>query len=289
MQAGNDALAARVNRYWEAMLKIRIITAFVLLLGFTADLFFASIDVFALVLSFVVAAAAWEWSRLCGLANEHGQTAFAAIVGLLALVVLYIPFNEAWVRWVLLSGFLFWGGVAALFYLAPRRKPVVALDKSLLILGIFLITVAAVAIQYLRSFAPAASSWLLFYAFTIVWLMDIGAYFSGRRFGKHKLAPSISPGKTWEGVYGGVVVAVIMLLVILATATWTQDYRLKLVVATVLAAAASVLGDLYESRMKRAAGMKDSSQMLPGHGGVLDRIDGVLAAMPVFGFVWAWL
>ncbi|MFK8078637.1 MAG: phosphatidate cytidylyltransferase, partial [Granulosicoccus sp.] len=124
---------------------------------------------------------------------------------------------------------------------------------------------------------------------SIVWLMDIGAYFSGRRFGKNKLAPAISPGKTWEGVYGGLAVTGLVLLFILVFAPFAADNRFKLIIATVLAACASVLGDLYESRIKRAADMKDSSQMLPGHGGVLDRIDGVLAALPVFAFVWVWL
>ncbi|NND92049.1 MAG: phosphatidate cytidylyltransferase [Granulosicoccus sp.] len=283
------------------MLKTRIITALILLVGFAAVLFLASIDVFALILGFVVAAAAWEWSRLSGVRNEHAQTAFAAMAGLIALIGLYIPYNDHFMRWLLLPGFLFWLCVPALFYLAAPKPVVSVLDggrgqaihretnSPLLAVGIFIFFMTALSLQSLRSFAPDASSWLLLYALSIVWFMDIGAYFSGRRFGHRKLAPGISPGKTWEGVYGGLAVTGLLLLVVLLSADWADGNRFKLLVATVLAAAASVLGDLYESRLKRAAGLKDSSQMLPGHGGVLDRIDGVVAAIPVFTFAWFWL
>jgi phosphatidate cytidylyltransferase len=271
------------------MLRTRIITALVLLIVFSAALYFASIQVFALVLAFLVAAAAWEWSRLCGETRENAQTAFAAAAGLLTLIILYVPYSDTFMRWLMLLGFLFWVSVPALFYLAPRQRPIEHLAVPQLTLGVVIFLVTAMAIQYLRSFAPHGSSWLLLYCLAIVWCMDIGAYFSGIRFGRHKLAPGISPGKTWEGVYGGLVCTSVLLLIILQVADWADGSRLKLTVATLLAAVSSVLGDLYESRVKRAAGMKDSSQLLPGHGGVLDRIDGVVAAVPVFAFAWAWL
>jgi len=271
------------------MLKPRIITGVILLVLFAADMALASVDVFALSLSFVVAAAAWEWGRLCGIKGETVQTAFAAIIGLLSLIILYLPFSVDATRWVFLIAFLFWASVPAMFYLAPRMEAIVTIRKGLLLTGSFIFIVCVLAIQDLRSFVPSGSSWLLFYAMSIVWLMDIGAYFSGRRFGTSKLAPAISPGKTWEGVYGGLAVTAIVMLIVLMVAPWAPDNRLKIVIATTLAAAASVIGDLYESRIKRAADVKDSSQLLPGHGGVLDRIDGVLAALPVFVFVWVWL
>jgi len=271
------------------MLKTRIITAIVLLFVFGAALSFASKDVFALVLGVVVAASAWEWSRLSGVKDENLQTAFGAVVGLVALVVLYIPYSEEFTRWFSLLAFLFWAAVPVLFYLVPKMNPIDRVNKALLLIGLFILLVSALAIQNLRSYLPMASSGLLLYAMSIVWLMDIGAYFSGRRFGKNKLAIAISPGKTWEGVYGGLAVTGLVLVLVLIFAPWAQGNRMTLIFATAMAAAASVLGDLYESRIKRAAEMKDSSQMLPGHGGVLDRIDGVLAAVPVFAFVWIWL
>ena len=271
------------------MLKTRIITAAVLLIVFSADLFLASLHVFALVLGGIVAAAAWEWSRLCQVKDENAQTAFAAGIGVLALIALYIPHNDAFIRWVLLIGFLYWVTVPIGFYMKPKLPQFDRIHKTALLVGVFVTLVAAVSIQYLRSYAPSASPYLLLYALSIVWIMDIGAYFSGRRFGRNKLAPLISPGKTWEGVYGGFAATAIVMVVVLLVADFAQDNALKVMVATVLSASLSVVGDLAESRLKRAADMKDSSQMLPGHGGVLDRIDGVLAALPVFAFVWAWL
>lgn len=271
------------------MLKSRTITGVILLALFTADLASASVDVFALSLSFVVAAAAWEWGQLCGIKNETLQSAFAALVGLLSLIFLYIPYSLESARWIFLLGFIFWASVPAMFYLAPCMEPIKSVREMVLLTGVFIFIVSVMAIQSLRSFVPDASSWFLLYVMSIVWLMDIGAYFTGRLFGVKKLAPAISPGKSWEGVYGGLAVTVAVLIVVLLIAPWAPDNRFKLILATALAAAASVIGDLYESRIKRAADVKDSSQLLPGHGGVLDRIDGVLAAVPVFVFVWIWL
>jgi len=271
------------------MLRFFLITGVVLLLAFSADLFLASTHLFALILGIIVAAAAWEWSRLCKVDNEHIQTAFAAGVGVLCLIVLYIPHNEALMRWLMLLGFIYWAGVPIGFYMKPKLEGFSSTQPLLLVHGIFIMLVAALAIQYLRSYAPNASAYLLLYALSIVWVMDIGAYFSGRRFGKQKLAPLISPGKTWEGVYGGLAATTIVMLLVLIFADFAEGNALKLILATVMSAAFSVVGDLAESRVKRAADMKDSSQMLPGHGGVMDRIDGVLPAVPVFAFVWAWL
>lgn len=271
------------------MLRTRIITGVVLLLAFAADLFLAPFHIFALVLGIVVATAAWEWSRLCKVQDEHLQTAFAAAVGVGALVLLYIPYSESFMRWTLLLGFLYWLSVPVAFYMAPRLAIFTTTQVPQLLLGVFVMLIAAVAIQFLRSFAPLASSYLLLYALSIVWVMDIGAYFSGKQFGRRKLAPLISPKKTWEGVYGGLLASFVVLLIVLVMADFADGNALKLILATVLAAGASVIGDLAESRIKRAAEIKDSSQILPGHGGVLDRIDGVLAAAPVFAFIWMWL
>jgi len=209
------------------MLKTRIITAAVLLVLFSLDLFLASIDVFALVLALVVAAAAWEWSRLGGIQHEHAQTAYATIVGLLALVCLYLPQSDALIRWVMLLGFIFWGSALAAFYLAPTLAATHRASNRLLLTGAGVLIITALAMQYLRSYAPLASAGLLLYALSIVWCMDIGAYFSGRRYGKRKLAPSISPGKSWEGVYGGLAVtALLLLVVLLAFDCWRQPHRL---------------------------------------------------------------
>lgn len=124
--------------------------------------------------------------------------------------------------------------------------------------------------------------WLLMYLLTLVWVADIGAYFSGKRFGKHKLAAGISPGKTWEGVIGGLLLNALWIsLVYQLVQGWGLSYLWFLLLGLVTSAL-SVVGDLYESILKREAGLKDSGRILPGHGGILDRIDSVIAATPVY-------
>lgn len=271
------------------MLKERVVTAVVLLVVFAALLAFASVSVFSLVLGLIVAAAAWEWSRLCGVVHEHAQTAFAVVTGAVTIISLNSPLVDTAIPVVMLVGLLFWLCVPIQFYLKPSLNAITDVSFGWLVVGLIILPIAALSLQYLRSYAPSASSWLLLYALGVVWVMDIGAYFAGRRFGRRKLAPLISPGKSWEGVYGGLACSFVLFLLALIIGSWPEGSAFKLFIATVFAAAASVLGDLFESRMKRAAGMKDSSQLLPGHGGVLDRLDGVIAALPVFGFFWVWM
>jgi len=271
------------------MLKERIITAVVMLVAFAALLGFASTTVFAFVIALVVAAAAWEWSRLCGVHHEHAQTLYAIVVGVVTLVVMHSPLVDTGIRWVMLAGLLFWLSIPVQFYLNPVLPAIDRVNPTWLVVGLLILPIAALAIHHLRSYGTASSSWMLLYALGVVWVMDIGAYFTGRQFGKRKLAPLISPGKSWEGVYGGLACSAMLFLLALLLANWPDGVAFKLFIATLFAAMFSVIGDLFESRLKRAANMKDSSQLLPGHGGVLDRIDGVLAALPLFVFFWAWM
>ncbi len=125
-------------------------------------------------------------------------------------------------------------------------------------------------------------AWMLMYLLTLVWVADIGAYFSGKRFGKNKLAPTISPGKTWEGVVGGILLNSLWIsLVFILSGGWGMNYPAFLLMG-LITATLSVVGDLYISLLKREAGLKDSGKLLPGHGGILDRIDSLIAATPVF-------
>jgi phosphatidate cytidylyltransferase len=147
--------------------------------------------------------------------------------------------------------------------------------------GVIVLLAAWVAIVALHARSP----WLVLAAMAIVWIADIAAYFAGRRFGRRKLAPAISPGKTWEGVWGALGAVAVYALVLAAAAPAAMvpagpAATLALVAFLPLVAAISVVGDLYESLLKRQAGVKDSGALLPGHGGVLDRVDALLAAMP---------
>jgi phosphatidate cytidylyltransferase len=129
-----------------------------------------------------------------------------------------------------------------------------------------------------------AGGWILLYTLTLIWIADIGAYFAGKRFGQNKLAPGISPGKTREGVIGGIVCNLIwMSFVFWISGGWGMNFW-QFICIGLFTSAMSVVGDLYESILKREAGVKDSGTLLPGHGGVLDRVDGVIAATPIFIF-----
>jgi len=173
-----------------------------------------------------------------------------------------VPFDyDAY--WLLFIAFLLWLILIVTMYIQPRLAPIESASMPLLALGIVLLPLAGFSIVWLRHDASAASSGLLLYALALV--------------------------KTWEGVYGGVAAAAVLLLIALLFSFFPGYKTFALIVASLLAAAISVIGDLFESRIKRASGYKDSSQLLPGHGGVLDRIDGVMASLPVFAFLWAWL
>ncbi|MGH8377042.1 MAG: phosphatidate cytidylyltransferase, partial [Pseudomonas sp.] len=131
-------------------------------------------------------------------------------------------------------------------------------------------------------------NWLIMAVMVLVWGADIGAYFSGKAFGKRKLAPQVSPGKSWEGLYGGLLLSLVITAVVAVHRDWSAANLLQGLFGAAVVVLASVVGDLTESMFKRRSGIKDSSNLLPGHGGVLDRIDSLTAAIPVFAvLLWA--
>jgi phosphatidate cytidylyltransferase len=160
---------------------------------------------------------------------------------------------------------------------SPARK---------LLIGLLVLLPAWQGLVYIK--ALALGNWLILAVMMLVWCADIGAYFTGRAFGKRKLAPEVSPGKSWEGVYGGLAVSLLGTLVVGLWADFTARQLLGSLVAAGIVVFISVVGDLTESMFKRRAGIKDSSNLLPGHGGVLDRIDSLTAAIPVFA-VLLWI
>lgn len=271
------------------MLKQRVITAVVLLLILLPALFAQPVWPFALITLLMVGAGGWEWARLNGV---EGPLAIGtgATVALGALLMGWFGWVEqappgqtllAMLLWVLGGAWALRAGVSAW----PRHP-----RELRLVVGMLLLWLAWLAIAQ----SKARGVNFLLSVFCLVWAADIAAYFGGRAFGRRKLAPAISPGKSWEGVFSGM--AGVLLLALLwiwfdrSTASAVPSlytlllHRLGwagLVLAVLFLAALSVVGDLFESLVKRSVGAKDSSRLLPGHGGVLDRIDALLPVCPL--------
>ena len=266
------------------MLKQRIITAILLALAFLAALFYLPQFLFALFIATFVLIAAWEWSNLAGYGGNRQRTLYvvlcAAMLWLAGEACGMGPGDvlvEANVRWLLLLGCLWWA--IALLWVQGFPSSALLWGHRVLrgIMGLFVLVPTFIGLTYLRSLEGGA--WLILMAVLICVLADIGGYFSGRQFGRNKLAPNVSPGKTWEGFWGGLGLN----LVFAGALVYFGSFSLPLILSIIVPASlASVLGDLVESMVKRHRGIKDSSALLPGHGGVLDRVDSITAAVPVF-------
>lgn len=270
------------------MLKLRVLTALVLLPVMLAALFAFDAWQWAAFTALITLLGLWEWSRLVQLSRLQ-QIFYLALsaAGLTAWIVssdrVAYPLPLAVHGLVL----LFWF-VAAPLWLKQRWS---LLKQPLLAMGVgwLLLLPAWSALQTWRPSPTAAS--LLLALMALVWLADTAAYFSGKTFGRRKLAPAISPGKSWEGVYGALV-AVAIYAVILSQTELLQSWSLPVWMWVLVAwslTAVSIVGDLLESWFKRQAGMKDSSQLLPGHGGVLDRIDSLIAVLAVAAALQAYV
>ncbi len=264
------------------MLLQRILTALILIPLAVAIILLPPAWLFALIVAAVFLAAQWEWTQLCGLRAPVAR----AVMPVLTLVVMLLLWREREVplAWpvVLVAGLAWW--LASLAWLrsytfaaSPSREHAwLKLAASLLVL-----VPAWVALVQIRGAHPQGHWWTLL-ALCIVWAADIGAYFSGRLFGKRKLAPRISPGKTRAGAWGALVAG---MLVAVAGARLLGLHGAMLAGMAALGfvtVAAAIVGDLFESLMKRHAEIKDSGGIFPGHGGLLDRMDSMFAALPVF-------
>jgi phosphatidate cytidylyltransferase len=265
----------------------RVATAAVLVPLVLAALFLLPRLGWALFTLAIVVLAAHEWSRLAGYGGTGEGLLLAAVVASGA-ALLFVPafgFGRGWpdavVRAVCGVAAAFWIVVAPAWLAAGwpgARRAATGAVGAIVLVGAW---VALVELQ-------ARSAWLVLAAMAVVWIADTAAYFAGRRFGRRKLAPAISPGKTWEGVYGALA-AVSLYALALAPIAPRAGFEgaagpgttLAFVAFAMLLAAISVVGDLLESLLKRQAGAKDSGTLLPGHGGVLDRIDALIAAMPL--------
>jgi phosphatidate cytidylyltransferase len=264
------------------MLVQRVITALILLPLLLAAVWFAPTSLLYGILSLVGLLIAWEWSGLMGLTGKPRRIAYTALCAVVLAAIWYLPERDAILPWILGAASLWWLFAISLLpgfpeNLQKRRLGAVAMG----LLGLLLTASTLLALAALHAMQPNGAMKLLFFLF-IVFAADTGAYLAGRNFGRRKLAPNISPGKTVEGALGGLVLAAAWSLTAGVYVFAPQGAQLALLVGLTLAVAAiSIVGDLTESMFKRVAGVKDSGHILPGHGGVLDRVDSILAAAPV--------
>jgi len=273
------------------VLKQRVITAIIIVMVFLSALFFSNPYSFSLMTAVVVMYAAWEWSDLAGFSHKLARLTYALSLAALLVASGYVlgvsesNLLDLTVGKTLMAWLAPWWAIALLWVQGyPSSALLWGSHWVRALMGYLVLVPAWLAMVMLIH--TNQGEWLIMIVVLIVAFADIGAYFSGRAFGKHKLATNVSPKKTWEGLVGGVVANLIFVAVLLVALNIDQwPMLLGLVMITVLA---SVLGDLLESMVKRHRGIKDSGNILPGHGGILDRLDSLTAALPVFTLVYLY-
>ena len=282
-------------------MKQRIITALILAPLAVSGIFFLPLQFFMLACAALFLLASKEWA---GFVDKTASSFILYFFGaLLGLTLVMMPIEKIWLAGSINSAFVIGLSIAAAWWVVAllmvlnypnsakvwsKNKPLKTLFGLLTLIPFFWGMVALRSIDIQHDFYFGSE--LLMYVFLLVWAADTGAYFVGKNFGKHKLAPKVSPGKTREGFLGGLVSA--MLIALLGTFYFSveADNILLFLGASLVTTFVSALGDLTESIFKREAGLKDSSNLLPGHGGILDRIDSLTAAVPVFAlFYLTWL
>ena len=269
------------------MLRLRIITALCMLAVFLPALFFMPPMLFSIATVPLVLVAGWEWSRLAKIRSVAARVGYLLLIAISLFVASYwlgLPdtFDPERAQQLLLVAVGVWAFIFLWIQGYPSSAILWSARPVLGLLGLILLAFTWIAIVTILDYE--SGQWLLLLAVVIIALADIGGFFAGKYFGKHKLAPIISPGKTWEGFAGGLVLEVILV----GSLVWFMFGNVSVIglwLLVISVALYSVLGDLFVSMIKRHSGVKDSGQLLPGHGGVLDRIDGVMAALPMFGLI----
>lgn len=259
------------------MLKTRIITALILAPCAIAAIYLLPLAWFALVFCTIAALGAYEFAGLAGIESQPGRAVYVLIFVALAAA-------SWWAPQLLVSGLglgcLLWIFAVAIVLRFPASQALVQHRWLVAGAGLTVCWSAWAALVVVRS-AVDGGHWVL-WSLVVVWGADIGAYFAGRRFGKRKLAPAVSPGKTWEGAWGGAIASVLFGSIgLYLLGSFSVGWCALLLALVVI----SVFGDLFESVLKRVAGVKDSGTLLPGHGGILDRIDSIVAVVPWLALV----
>lgn len=281
------------------MLKTRIITALTLLPIVLLAVFWFPVWAWALFCALIFGAACWEWARLAML-NPIGRYIFfaAMLVAALAIVpasilgTLHANTSVEVGMGLLIGACVFWCAVVPWWLATQFRAPWSTINAAA---GVAVLVPLYLALLLLREVSP----WLLFSFVSIVWVADIAAYFAGKAFGKHKLAPNISPGKTIEGAVGGLIGVALYFFLWRALTTeggplagaWVRalgEHSWMVFTLFMGLGVLSIVGDLFESWLKRGAGLKDSGTLLPGHGGILDRIDALTSTLPIAALYVLW-
>jgi phosphatidate cytidylyltransferase len=257
------------------MLKKRIITARILIPVFILLLFTLSPAAFCILTGIFTILAAWEWSSLMGIKPSPRALLYPLGIFFLLIVslALYIPY-------ILYLAIVWWLVATFLIFVYPIASN--QWGKGVWIralMGVFVLMPCWIAINFIRKENGPAT---LLFLFVLIWGADSAAYFVGKKWGKHKLAPVISPGKTWQGFCGALVITFPIAIIYLDILKAPSKMWLGVIVLSLITVVFSVIGDLFESMLKRKAGVKDSGFLFPGHGGILDRIDSLTAAAPIF-------
>ncbi len=239
----------------------------------------AEVVLYALLLVSLVGA--WEWSRLSGIENAFARAAYAVLlVVIVYFSQLLISDKASLLQLVFLAALIYWFVTTyQMFTRGPQDDTGLSTKKMLA--GLIVLVPPVLALMQIRSYGE---DWL-FFCLSIIWIADIGAYFSGKRFGKQKLAPSLSPGKTREGLYGAMFATAIYSFFAGYYFELQVLDTLMLIIIGALATFVSVVGDLAMSLLKREKGLKDTGNILPGHGGLLDRIDSITSSAPFFALL----
>jgi phosphatidate cytidylyltransferase len=265
------------------MLKTRLISAIILIPIFVLLTLKLPTPYFGGLTAIITLLAAWEWSGLMGLKKFLIRFCYPVIIVEVLFLALFIP-----IEILLAVTFIWWLLMLILVLMYPNGSK--WWSNSIIVrglMGFMTLMPTWVALNYLHSgylFGGGLGAPIVLFLFVLIWGADSGAYFAGRLCGKHKLAPSVSPGKTWEGFIGAMIVAILLAPILAWLWPVMRPHWIFLILLSLITVKFSILGDLFESMLKRNVGLKDSGRMIPGHGGLLDRIDSLTAAAPIFAF-----
>lgn len=268
-------------------LRARVLTALLLGPALILAVLLLSTPWLAVLMAGFVAMAAWEWAGLAGVLRQPGRIGYVALT-LASMALVWLLASRDLDSLILALAALWWLVLSVRLALIRRIDPVSALEPPLLLIGVLLLVAPWVALVHLHAL-PGHGPFLALSLLMLIWLADSAAYFGGRRFGRAKLSALLSPGKTRAGVYSAMAVGVAWGLLSALILGLSPLQTLFLLMVCVLAVVMSVVGDLFESLLKRRRGLKDAGSLLPGHGGMLDRIDSMTAAAPLFALGLIWL